>query len=393
MARCDTLARYSEDDFALTRTFLSEPMHGALQAVRGWLEEAGLKVHINAVGNIVGRRTAQDEDAPVLLIGSHLDTVRNAGRYDGMLGVLLGIAATEALQEPLPFHLDIIGFSEEEGVRFGVPFMGSKAVTGTFAKEMLELCDDDGVSVREAILNFGLDPAAIPAAAYNVSKVLGFVEVHIEQGPCLAALEVPLGVVSAVAGATRARVTFTGAAGHAGTTPMELRRDALAGAAAFVLEVESYAKSVSGLVATVGQLVPSPGAVNVIPGSTVLSVDVRSADDKVRLEAVERFKAKMAELAERRSLQADWQDLMDQAAVPLDPSLHIRLRESAGAGTPVMVSGAGHDAMIMAPFTPSALLFVRSPNGISHNPAEMVLLEDVAAALEALVRFVRGLCV
>ena len=392
LTRCDTLAQFSEDKGALTRTFLCEPMHDALTAVRAWLQGAGLSVRLDAVGNIIGRREARDEDAPTLLIGSHLDTVRDAGRYDGMLGVLLGIAAAEALRDDtLPFHLDVVGFSEEEGVRFGVPFLGSRAVTGTFDERLLELRDADGVSVEEAVAEFGLNPAKVPEAAYDPGKVLGFVEVHIEQGPHLAALNRPLGVVSAVAGATRARVTFTGQAGHAGTTPMALRRDALAGAAAFVLEVERYALGTPGLVATVGQLAASPGAANVVPGAATLSLDVRHAEDGVRLEAAGALQAKAAEIAAARGLGSDWQELLNQAAVPLDPDFQNRLAQAAGADAPLMPSGAGHDAMVMAPFTPSALLFVRSPNGISHNPAETVLVEDVAAALETLVEFVRGL--
>ena len=392
LARCDALAEFSEDEGALTRTFLSEPVHGALAAVRGWMEETGMSVRLDAVGNIVGRCAAANENALVLLIGSHLDTVRDAGRYDGMLGVLLGIAAAQALRdEALPFHLDVVGFSEEEGVRFGVPFLGSRAVTGTFDERLLELRDVDGVSVEEAVIEFGLNPEKIPEAAYEPAKLLGFVEVHIEQGPHLAALDRPLGVVSAVAGSTRARVTFTGQAGHAGTTPMALRRDALVGAATFVLETERYAKSVPGLVATVGQIATSPGAVNVIPGTTVLSLDVRHAEDEVRLEAVAALTAKTAEIAGARDLSTDWQTLLDQAAVPLDARFQNRLKEAAGADTPLMPSGAGHDAMMMAPFTKTGLLFVRSPNGVSHNPAETVLVEDVAAALETLVKFVRGL--
>ena len=393
MTRCDALARFSEDEGALTRTFLSEPVHETLAAMRGWMEEADLSVRVDAVGNIVGRREARDKNAPVLLVGSHLDTVRDAGRYDGMLGVLLGIAAAEVLRdEAFPFHLEIIGFSEEEGVRFGVPFLGSRAVTGTFDKRMLELRDENGVSVAEAISNFGLNPAEIPEAAYDPEKLLGFVEVHIEQGPHLEALNRPLGVVNAVAGATRARVTFTGQAGHAGTTPMALRRDALAGAATFVLEVERYANGVPGLVGTVGQIAASPGAPNVIPGAATLTLDVRHAEDEVRLEAAKVLQAKAAEVAGARGLSTDWQELMNQAAVPLDLSFQTKLKEAAGVDAPLMPSGAGHDAMVMAPFTKTGLLFVRSPNGVSHNPAETVLAEDVAAALEALVNFTRGLC-
>jgi allantoate deiminase len=350
------------------------------------MEEAEMRVHTDAIGNIIGRYPAQTENAKTLLIGSHLDTVKNAGKYDGMLGVLMGIAAVKALGgERLSFAVDVIGFSEEEGVRFGKPFFGSRAVIGEFEENWLELTDSSGLTLREAIQTFGLNPAEISRAAYSKESVLGYLELHIEQGPKLATLEQPLGIVSALVGATRASLTFTGKAGHAGTTPMDLRQDALAGAAEVVLGTERYAKSVDGLVATVGQISIQPGAINVIPGEVIISLDIRHGEDSVRHQAVEYLKKKATEIAAARNLQVCYKELLDQPAVPMDTRFRSLLKQVTN--TPELVSGAGHDAMILAPFTPSAMLFVRSPNGISHHPDEMVLEEDVAAGLEAVVNF------
>ena len=392
MTRCDELARFSEVEGEITRTFLCEATKDVHVAVRGWMAAAGMTVRVDAAGNIVGRLPAKKPAAQVLLIGSHLDTVRNAGKYDGILGVLLGLGLVETLDgTSLPFHVDVVGFSEEEGVRFGVPFIGSKAVVGTLDERMLELTDAEGTSVRNAIHTFGLKPDEVAKAAYDPIRVLGYVEVHTEQGPRLAAEKAPVGVVSAIAGASRARVTFKGNAGHAGTSPMHLRRDALTGAAAFVLEVERLAQETQDLVGTVGQLEVKPGAGNVIPGEVTLSLDVRHSEDSVRHEAVEVLKEKAKSMAETRDLELEWQDLMDQAAVPMDNDLRQTLSEAAGEAVPVMPSGAGHDAMIMGGFTPSAMLFVRSPNGVSHHPDEQVLEEDVAAALGVLKGFVKSL--
>ena len=391
MTRCDELARFSEVEGEITRTFLCEAMQETHAVLRTWMTAAGLRVRVDAAGNIVGRLPAEKPDAPVLLIGSHLDTVRNAGKYDGILGVLLGLALVESLGEPLPFHVDVIGFSEEEGVRFGVPFIGSRAVVGKLDEGLLELADPSGINVRDAICAFGLEPADLSNAAYDPQQVLGFVEVHAEQGPRLAALSKPVGVVSAIAGATRARVSFTGKAGHAGTSPMNLRRDALTGAAEFVLEVEQLARGIPDLVGTVGQLAVKPGAGNVIPGEAVLSLDVRHSEDGVRLEAVKNLKDKAVVTAEARDLGLNWNTLMNQKAVPMDGGLLELLKEAAGEDVPLMPSGAGHDAMILGEVVPAAMLFVRSPNGISHHPDELVLEEDVAVALEVLSGFVETL--
>ncbi len=390
MQRCDVLAQFTETPDVLTRTFLSQPMHDVHKAMQTWLEQAGLQVRVDAVGNIIGRKVSKTKDAKVFIIGSHLDTVKNAGKYDGMLGVLIGLALAEAfIHIDFPFHLDVIGFSEEEGVRFGVPFIGSKVVAGSFETSMLELKDANGISVKEAIRAFGLNPENIPQAAYNPKDALGYLEVHIEQGPRLAAEHQALGIVMAIVGATRAKVSFTGSAGHAGTSPMNLRKDALAGAAEFILFIESYAKSVSDLVATVGRIEAKLGAGNVIAGYAEISLDVRHIEDDVRYKAVQALKEKAKAISQERGLELTWQDLMDQAAVPMSEKFIQSLKEIATSDVPLISSGAGHDAMIMAALTPSAMIFVCSPNGISHHPDETVLVGDVKSVLEMLIKFLR----
>ena len=383
LARCDALAAHSESGEGLTRTFLSEPMRAVHAELRGWLAAAGCAVRLDGVGNLVGRYAGAEPDAPVLVIGSHLDTVRNAGRYDGALGVLLGLAALEALGgRRWPFAVDLVGFSEEEGVRFLVPFIGSRGYLGELDDGMLELADAEGMSVREAIRAFGLEygPGSAPENA------IGFLEVHIEQGPVLEQLGKPLGVVTAIQGSSRAEVSFAGRAGHAGTTPMALRKDAFMAAAEWALAVEALARSALGLVATVGRAQVEPGAANVIPGAAALSLDVRHADDAQRLQAVAALRARAGAVAAARGLSFEWSVVLDQRAVPMDAGLQELLLEAAPEGTPSLPSGAGHDAMILAEAMPAAMLFVRSPGGLSHHPDEDVLEEDVAAALGTLAR-------
>lgn len=389
MRRCDVLARYSETEGELTRTYLSAPMHGVHRELEGWLEPTPTSTRTDAAGNFFGRYPGTAPDAPVLLIGSHLDTVRNAGKYDGTLGVLIGVAVIETLaaqQRRLPFAVEVVGFSEEEGVRYGTPFLGSRALTGQFDPALLALSDDDGVTMAEAIRAFGQNPGEILEAAYLRRDVLGYLEVHIEQGPRLAVADRPVGVASAIAGQSRAVLTFRGEAGHAGTVPVALRKDALVGAAHFVVACETLALEFDELFATVGRLEPSPGAINVIPGDVTLTLDLRHARDDVRGGAWRTLQRRAGAIAEARGLELTWRDLGHQPATPLHPHLTDWLTPTPDI--PTLVSGAGHDAMVMAPFTPSALLFVRSPNGVSHNPAETVLEEDVAAALDTVLRFV-----
>lgn len=387
IARCRLLAQFSEEPHAITRTFLSDPMHAVHEHVRGWMERAGMSVTIDHAGNLRGVYSSDQDSAPRLFIGSHLDTVPRAGAFDGILGVVLGIALIESLQgRRLPFAIEVIGFSEEEGVRFGVPFIGSRAFIGNLDNELL-------ARIAGSITAFGLDPSRIGEAQVHDDSV-GYLEFHIEQGPVLENLNLPLGIVEAISGQSRFDVLFNGKANHAGTTPMGLRQDALAGAAEWIGAVEREARAAPGAVATVGRMSVSPGAGNVIPGSVSTSLDVRHVDDEVRRGLVARLLRYAEQIAKGRCLKVSWEQRLDQAAVEMDSNLTQLLERavmSSGRTVHRMPSGAGHDAMIVARRMPAAMLFLRSPGGISHHPDETVLAEDVDAALEAGMQFLRQL--
>ncbi len=341
---------------------------------------------IDAAGNLRGFYRGENENSPRLLVGSHLDTVPDAGAYDGVLGVVLAVALLEALNgKRLPFGIEVAGFSEEEGVRFGTPFIGSRALVGRLDEQLLNLKDGDGASVRRAIEEFGLNPEDIPAAALN-GHTLGYLEFHIEQGPVLENLGHPLGVVEAVAGQSRLDFTFVGRANHAGTTPMNLRRDAVACAAEWIVEVEREALRVPGLTATVGKVEAKPGAPNVIAGEATLSLDLRHGVDEVRVNSEKTIVALAGDIARRRGLSVRHSAQLLQKTVKMDPSLVGQIENAvrmAGCEPHRMVSGAGHDAMILAEKVPAAMIFLRTPAGISHNPAETVNVEDVAKAIES----------
>jgi len=284
--RCWQLATHTEEPGYITRTFLSEPMHRVHADLRAWMEQAGMSVQVDAAGNLRGYYCGAKADAPKLIVGSHLDTVPHAGAFDGILGVVLGVALVNALSgRRLGFGIEVVGFSEEEGVRFGFPFIGSGALVGSLDNALLARRDTDGVSVADAIRAFGLNPAAIGEARLT-AETLGYLEFHIEQGPVLESLNLPLGVVTSIAGQSRLEVKFEGKSNHAGTTPMHLRRDALAGAAEWIGAVEREAVAVPSLVATVGKIEAEPGAGNVIAGSVRMSLDVRHTKDEVRAGAV-----------------------------------------------------------------------------------------------------------
>jgi len=389
LARCDALARFSEDANSLRRTFLSPPMHNCHAAVAGWLKPLGVSAKMDAAGNIRGVYAGADSVSPRVLIGSHLDTVPNAGKYDGILGVVLAIALLEELDgRRLPFAIEVVGFSEEEGVRFGVPFIGSRALTGRLDPELLERRDRNAISVRDAIQQFGLDDRRIGEAAL-ANDVLAYLEFHIEQGPVLERLGRQLGVVEALVGQTRLTLRFLGRANHSGTTPMDARRDALAAAAEWMVAVELHAKQTPDLVATVGSIEAKPGATNVIPGEVRLSLDVRHRSDEVRTRAVRELTELAEATATKRGLCSQWNTLLEQNAVQLDGFLVGQIEwaiRASGCEPHRMTSGAGHDAMILAEEVPSAMIFLRSPGGISHDPAEAVLLEDVEKAMATGVR-------
>jgi len=388
--RCQTLAQFSEDTGSIRRTFLSPPMRECHREIAGWVAPLGVTSRVDAVGNLRMVYPAAEPDAPRLqrlLIGSHLDTVPNAGAYDGVLGVVLPIALLGALNgRKLPFAIEVVGFSEEEGVRFGTPFIGSRALVGSLNEDLLRCQDAQGISIRKAIEDYGLNPAEIAQAAIqDQDNVLGYLEFHIEQGPVLENADRPLGVVEAIAGQSRMEFTFVGHANHAGTTPMNLRHDALAGAAEWIGAVERHAQNTSGLLTTVGAIQAKPGATNVIAGETRVSLDVRHQHDETRNAAVDYLVQLAEDVATRRGLRVQCHVLMDQRAVPMDPLLVSQVEQAAskaGCEPYRMVSGAGHDAMILAEKVPAAMIFLRTPGGISHDPAESVEVGDVTKAID-----------
>lgn len=397
LERILALGSISEEPGVLTRRFATPALVRAAETVAGWMEAASLAVRLDPIGNVIGRYEGSRPGASALVIGSHLDTVRDAGRFDGALGVVCGIAAVERLAGAgvrLPFAVEVVGFADEEGVRFGAAYLGSKAFAGSFDPAYLSLVDEDGIELGAAVAAAGGDPGAIARCGCDPAGLLGYCEVHLEQGPLLELEGLPVGVVEAIAGQTRARVTLSGEPGHAGTVPMELRRDALGGAAELVLKVERIARASEGLVATVGELTVSPGAANVVPGRTVLSLDVRHARDDRRLVAVEAARAAAHAIAAARRLELSWETVQETAAVATAAELTAVLAAAVDdLDLPVrrLVSGAGHDAAVMAAITPACMLFVRCAGGISHNPAEDVSGDDIAVALEALDGFLRRL--
>ncbi len=393
MAMLDELGRVSDEEGKLTRTFLSPAMCRANALVGEWMGAIGLTVREDPVGNLIGRAEGSSRRAKTLLLGSHLDSVRDAGKFDGPLGVLLPIMALAELQRrgvKLPFAVEVLGFSEEEGVRFASAYLGSEGYTGRLSSRTLELRDGAGVSVGDALKEWGGGRFSLPKAAHKRGELLGYVEVHIEQGPVLTAKKLAVGVVSAIAGQSRFKLIWTGKAGHAGTTPMALRRDALTGAAEFALAAEQLARNTEGLVATVGALTVSPGAANVIPGLVEHALDVRHARDGVRREALFALGRVAKRIAKQRGLSVAWQRTQDNCAVECSVGLTALLERSVKAvqGTSLsLVSGAGHDGVVMAALTPVAMLFVRCRDGLSHHPDEYASPADLKIGLRVMVDF------
>jgi len=392
----EEIGAISDDEQGLTCAYMTPAHQKTATKLASWMRDAGMEVHIDAVGNVVGRYAALDPAAKTVITGSHYDTVRNGGKYDGRLGILLPIAIVKHLHgkgERLPFHLEVIGFAEEEGVRFHSTFLGSNAVTGRFDLSLLDTRDAGGVSMREALQQAGHDPQQIPAIARDPAQLLGYVEVHIEQGPVLLERGLPLGVVTAIAGSSRYLVELTGQASHAGTTPMAMRRDAAAAAAEIVLLVEQRCTGKGTLVGTVGQLAVHDGSVNVVPGRCRLSLDIRSATDAERIAAVKDIMDGIDAICARRGIELKTELLVGAQAAPCAPRLMDRLGEAVQrAGLPRfdLLSGAGHDAMAMAAVTDVAMLFTRCGNGgISHNPLETMTADDADIAARVLLDFLR----
>jgi allantoate deiminase len=429
LERCEVLARCSEEPGRLTRRFATPALEEARALVDGWMREAALSTHRDPLGNLFGRRPGSHVSGRrpggaerALMLGSHIDTVRDAGRYDGALGVLVGLACAERLRETeLPFALEVAAFVDEEGVRYGTGYLGSSVPAGRFDEGWLERVDADGTTLADAIRAWGGRPEAVAGARREPEELLGYVEVHIEQGPVLEARDLPVGVVTGIAGQTRARVTFTGRAGHAGTTPMEGRRDALAAAAEWIAAVEAFARGHEhsgpaaegqrrgeehsgppadghgrddGLVATVGEIAVEPGAPNVIPGRVTASLDVRHPEDAARERAVAALREHAAGIAAARGVHTAWDELQSTAAVPCSPELTEELAAAVtetGLEAPRLASGAGHDAAMMATIAAVAMLFVRCAGGVSHHPDESVRPGDVEVAIDVTTRFVERL--
>ena len=390
MARADELAAISEAPDALTRVYLSPQHLLANQRVAQWMAEAGMIVWQDSVGNICGRYEGEQEGAPAVLLGSHLDTVRNAGRYDGMLGVLTAIEVVQSLHQQgqrLAKAIEIVGFCDEEGTRFGITLLGSRGLTGTWPEHWLTQTDASGVSVAQAMVLAGLDPSRVSQAARRAEEIAAYLELHIEQGPCLEEAGLALGVVEAINGARRLNCRFIGEAGHAGTVPMTQRKDALAAAAEWMVAVESITCQRGGnLVATVGTLHCLPGAVNVIPGEVTLSLDIRGPQDAPLDSLLAELLAQAQAIAARRGLTFSAEEFYRIAATPCDMRLQGLLADAVHQAQGVSLSlpsGAGHDAIAMAERWPVGMLFVRCKDGISHHPAESVETDDVALAITA----------
>ena len=388
---CDQLASISSNPENISRFYLT-PEHKRCNAlVADWMQDAGMETWEDAAGNLCGRYEASDTCAKTLLIASHLDSIPNAGAYDGILGVLVAIAAVKKLNDTntaLPYAIEIIGFGDEEGTRFGSTLLGSRAVAGTWNPAWWELKDRAGISLHQAFIDFGLQPDDIKTAALHADDILAYLEVHIEQGPVLEDQQLALGIVTSIAGARRFSIDITGYAGHAGTVPMDMRKDALVGAALGIAQIENIAKEYN-VVATVGKISCGPGAVNVIPGHASFTIDIRSGDDQLRDQAFAKIQRELDAICVARELSASWQEIHNAPAVVCADwiqEIQASVLCDMGVKPYKLMSGAGHDAMAMADICDVAMYFVRCKGGVSHHPDESVTVEDVALSIEALSR-------
>jgi allantoate deiminase len=397
VGRINRLAGISETPDNLTRIFLTVEHRAAADLILSWMVEAGMSAHLDAIGNVCGRYEGERPGSPCLMLGSHYDTVRDAGRWDGPLGLITAISCVADLHKRgrrFPFAIEVTGFADEEGVRFASTLLGSRAVAGTFNERVLASKDSTGVSMREALIQFGLDPDHIGAASRVRSELLAYIELHIEQGPVLEAKGLPVGVVSAIAGATRLAARVTGMAGHAGTVPMELRRDALTGAAEMIAKIEELCLTDGhGLVGTVGYIHAMPGATNVIPGEVHFTIDLRAPTDVHRGRALADISRQIEAIAKRRKLELRLDVTHENRTVPCAPWLKTQVAEAVVAeGYPVfeLPSGAGHDGMAMVDIADIAMVFVRCRGGISHHPDEHVEVADADAGARVLLRLVEN---
>jgi allantoate deiminase len=395
--RINQLGAISETPEHLARIFLSREHRAAADLILDWMRVAGMHAHLDAIGNVCGRYEGERPGLPCLMLGSHYDTVRDAGKWDGPLGLITAISCVADLHKNgrrLPFAIEVTGFADEEGVRFASTLLGSRAVAGTFNERVLGARDDSGTSMRDSLIQFGLDPDHIGAAARAPGELLAYVELHIEQGPVLEARNLPVGVVTAIAGATRLAASITGMAGHAGTVPMPLRRDALAGAAECIVTIEELCRTdPGGLVGTVGYIHANPGATNVIPGQVSFTIDLRAPTDTHRNKAVTDIVRHIEAIARRRKLALQVDVTHENRTVPCAPWLKAQVADAVAAeGYPVfeLPSGAGHDGMAMIDIADIAMVFVRCRGGVSHHPDEHVDTADVDAGARVLLRLIEN---
>jgi allantoate deiminase len=395
--RINALGAISETNENLTRIFLTREHRAAAELILDWMRSAGMRAHLDAIGNVGGRYEGDRPGLPCLMLGSHYDTVRDAGKWDGPLGLITAISCVADLHNRgrrLPFAIEVIGFADEEGVRYASTLLGSRAVAGTFVESVLGTRDADGISMREALVQFGLDPDHVGAATRTRRELLAYIELHIEQGPVLEQQDLPVGVVTAIAGATRLAARLTGMAGHAGTVPMGLRRDALAGAAECISAIEEFCRTdQGGLVGTVGYIHAMPGATNVIPGQVSFTIDIRAPTDPHRMRAVTDLVRQIEDIAGRRKLALQLDVTHENRTVPCAPWLKAQVAEAIAAeGLRVfeLPSGAGHDGMAMIDIADVGMIFVRCRGGISHHPDEHVELADADAGARVLLRLVEN---
>lgn len=395
--RIDALAAISETTAGLTRIFLTPEHRAAADLLLGWMRDAGMRAHIDAIGNVCGRYEGARPGLPCLMLGSHYDTVRDAGKWDGPLGLITAISCVADLHRRgvrPGFAIEVTGFADEEGVRFASTLLGSRAIAGTFDESVLNAKDKAGVTMRQALSRFGLDPEHVGAATRIRSELLAYIELHIEQGPVLEAEGLAVGVVTAISGATRLSVELRGMAGHAGTVPMALRKDALAGAAECILAIEEFCRTDhDGLVGTVGYINAMPGATNVIPGMVSFTIDIRTSKDSYRKLAVTDIVRQIEAIARRRNLSLQANVTHDNRTVPCAPWLKSQVAEAVAAeGVRVfeLPSGAGHDGMAMIDIADVAMVFVRCRGGISHHPAEHVDAADADAGARVLLRVIEN---
>ena len=397
VSRINRLGDISETPEHLARIFLTPEHRAAADLILSWMRDAGMAAHLDAIGNVCGRYEGERPGLPCLMLGSHYDTVRDAGKWDGPLGVITAISCVADLNtrgRRLPFAIEVVGFADEEGVRFASTLLGSRAVAGTFVESVLGGKDRAGLSMREAMIAFGLDPDHIGAAARAPGELLGYVELHIEQGPVLEAKRLPVGVVTAIAGATRLAASMTGMAGHAGTVPMALRHDALTGAAKCIVAIEELCRTdPDGLVGTVGYINAMPGATNVIPGKVSFTMDIRAPTDTHRRKAVADIVRRIESIAKARALGLQLDITHENRTVPCAPWLKAQVADAVAAeGYPVfeLPSGAGHDGMAIIDIADVGMLFVRCRGGISHHPDEHVETADADAGARVLLRLIEN---